>query len=204
MYFIRTPDWLSACFPNFLCHGNRDSDVIYLTFDDGPIPKVTPWVLDILAAHQAKATFFCVGDNVRKYPSIYQRIVAEQHRVGNHTFHHLDAWTTKKEVYLKNVQQANRQIDSQLFRPPYGHLTWSTAQALKRTHQIVLWDVLSGDFDEQISDEQCWLNVRRHARAGSLVVFHDSLKAEERLRYALPRTLAHFGELGYRFEAISS
>ncbi|MEM1325999.1 MAG: polysaccharide deacetylase family protein [Bacteroidota bacterium] len=204
MYFIYIPDWLSSLFPAFLCHGDRQSNIIYLTFDDGPIPHITPWVLDVLADFDAKATFFCVGDNVRKHPDIYQRILAEQHTTGNHTFHHLDAWKTKKSDYLENIQLADNQIDSQLFRPPYGHLTYSTTKALSKGKQIVLWDVLSGDFDETISSDQCWQNVKKHTRAGSVIVFHDSQKAEQRLRYALPKTLAHFSEKGFRFEALSS
>lgn len=203
MYFVRTPDWLSACFPQFICHQSRSEKVIYLTFDDGPIPEVTPWVMELLATYKAKATFFCVGDNMRKYPSIFEQLQIEGHAIGNHTFHHLDAWKTQKSLYLENVQHCNNYTKSSLFRPPYGHLTFSIVHALKQQYKIILWDVLSGDFDATISSEQCLKNILQHVRNGSIIVLHDSLKAEQHLRYVLPKVLAHFSTLGFRFERLN-
>lgn len=204
MYFVRTPDWLSACFPQFICHESRLEKVLYLTFDDGPIPELTPWVLELLATYQAKATFFCVGDNIRKYPTIFKQLQKENHAVGNHTFHHLDAWKTQKSVYLEDVQACEKEVASKLFRPPYGHLTLPTIKFLKQHYAIVLWDVLSGDFDPTISSETCLQNVLTNARNGSIVVLHDSLKAEQHLRYVLPKILEHFSELGFRFERLKT
>ena len=177
-------------------------DTIYLTFDDGPIPEVTPWVLDTLAKYNAKATFFCVGDNVRKYPEIYTKVIEAGHAVGNHTLNHLSGWSTENISYFHNIRHCARIVNSGLFRPPYGKLRPSQVQFLQRHYQIVMWDVLSADFDNEITPEDCFQNVIQHAGQGSIIVFHDSLKAETNLRYALPLVLDHFSKLGYTFSAL--
>lgn len=189
--------WL---FPRRVWAFSRKEPNIYLTFDDGPIPEVTPWVLEQLKKYNAKATFFCIGDNVRKHPDIFNAIIAEGHSIGNHTFHHLNGWKTRTEEYLQDVEAAevefnktifNSNQPSKLFRPPYGKMT--SAQAKKITekgYKIIMWDVLSADFDPTISEEKCLKNVVNNIKPGSIVVFHDSLKAEEKLKYVLPEFLA--------------
>ena len=173
-----------------------------MTFDDGPIPDVTPWVLEQLAAYSAKATFFMIGDNVQKHPTIYQQVIDEDHRIGNHTFNHFDGWKTANQTYFDNIEKCAEHIDSKLFRPPYGKLKPSQAKHLRKQYNIVLWDVLSGDFDKTISSEKCLNNVLRQAKNGSIIVFHDSLKAEKHLRYVLPKVLDFYHKKGFVFRAI--
>ena len=182
----------------------RDHDRrVYLTFDDGPIPEVTPWVLDVLARHGARGTFFCVGENVARYPSLFARLAAEGHAVGNHTFNHLSGWSSDVEEYVDNVSKCDRLVASPLFRPPYGRISPRKALALRGDYDIVMWDVLSGDFDPELTGADCVRNVLENVSPGSIIVFHDSLKAEANLRYALPRVLAALARQGYRFEALT-
>jgi peptidoglycan-N-acetylglucosamine deacetylase len=208
MFFLHKSIGLFRWFyPHFLWKKNNPGKVIYLTFDDGPIPEVTPFVLETLAQFGAKATFFCIGDNVGKHPDIFQQILEGQHRVGNHTFHHLNGWQTDTDTYVANVAkcQASLPTDSPerpLFRPPYGRISRAQARALMPTYDIVMWDVLTGDFSPHLSAENCWHKTQRYTEAGSIVVFHDSLKAEAKLRYVLPRFLAYFSQKGYRFEVL--
>jgi peptidoglycan/xylan/chitin deacetylase (PgdA/CDA1 family) len=184
--------------------------IIYLTFDDGPHPVVTPFVLDTLKQYNAKATFFCIGKNVVAHADIYRRVLDEGHRVGNHTFNHLNGWKVSDELYLKNILEAGRYIDSSLFRPPYGKITRFQVKLLtgirnspvNSNFKIIMWDVLSGDFDVSLSAETCSLNVIKNAAPGSVVVFHDSEKAFPRLKEALPKALQYLSEKGYKFEAI--
>lgn len=203
MYLIKTPKIIQELFPNFSWSVPTDEKVIYLTFDDGPIPSVTPWVLETLAAWNAKATFFCVGGNVERYPEVFQQVVDAGHAIGNHTMNHLNGWNTDNIPYFHNVRHCATLTKSVLFRPPYGKIRPRQAQFLQRHYRIVMWDVLSGDFDPTISAEQCYDNVVRHVEPGSIVVFHDSLKAEEKLRYALPLVLEYFAAQGYRFEKLN-
>ena len=175
---------------------------IYLTFDDGPIPEVTPWVLEILASFDAHATFFCVGDNVNKHPDIYKQILVADHRTGNHSFHHIKAWNTPKAIYMQNVSKAKELIDSHIFRPPHGQLTLPLIRALRKNFSIVLWSVLSYDFDQSITPEKCLSILIRYTRPGDIIVFHDSLKAEPRMKYALPRFLEHFHSKGFVFRSL--
>ncbi len=203
MYLVKTPQFIQKHFPNFTWKVPSRDPVIYLTFDDGPVPEVTPWVLDQLAQHNAKATFFCVGNNVRKYPEVFQEVLEGGHTIGNHTYSHLNAWNTENLDYFHDVRRCATLTDAGLFRPPYGKLKPKQAQFLQRHYHIVMWDVLSGDFDQQITPEQCLQNVVRNAGPGSIVVFHDSIKASERMRYALPRVLEHFSQLGYRFQNLA-
>ena len=209
-YFTKTPWWLKKLYPRCIWDMPTHEKVIYLTFDDGPHPEVTPYVLDVLQQYHARATFFCIGKNVEEHPDVYRRLIDEGHRTGNHTYNHLNGWKVRDEFYMKNILQAGKLIDSNLFRPPYGRITRFQVKLLSgiknspmdRNFRIVMWDVLSGDFDVSLSGEECSLNVIKHTRAGSLVVFHDSEKAFPRLKVALPKMLQYFSEKGYRFEAI--
>lgn len=202
MYLIKTPRFIQALWPAYVWRVPTRERVLHLTFDDGPIPEITPWVVEMLAQYDARATFFCVGENVYRYPEIFQQLLDAGHSVGNHTYNHLNSWKTPDREYVKNVSQAANFVKSPLFRPPYGKLNRRHRMFLGQQYSIVMWDVLSGDFDLQISGEQCWENVRDNARPGSIIVFHDSLKAEPRLRYALPKVLEYYAALGYRFEAL--
>lgn len=204
MYLVKTPQFIQGLFPNFTWHIPTEEKTLFLTFDDGPIPEVTPWVLEQLAVYEAKATFFCVGDNIRKHPEVFQQVIDAGHAVGNHTYNHLNGWASDNIPYFHNVRHCANQVHSVLFRPPYGRLTPKQAQFLLRHYRIVMWDVLSGDFDANITPEQCFQNVALHAAPGSIVVFHDSLKAFDNLRYALPQVLEHFSAQGYRFEKLNA
>lgn len=202
MYLVHTPQAVQALFPGFIWKMNGNRKEIYLTFDDGPIPEVTPWVLDTLARFDAKATFFCVGDNVRKHPHIYDMVLDAGHTVGNHTLNHLSGWATENITYFHNIRHCARMVHSGLFRPPYGKMKPSQVQFLQRHYRIIMWDVLSGDFDRDITPEDCAQNVIQHAGPGSIVVFHDSIKAEANLRHALPQALEHFSREGYTFQSL--
>jgi peptidoglycan/xylan/chitin deacetylase (PgdA/CDA1 family) len=179
---------------------------LYLTFDDGPHETATPFVLDTLQCFNAKATFFCIGKNVTTNKEIYNRIINEGHSVGNHTENHLNGWKNSSGDYIENIRMASEKIDSPLFRPPYGRIKRTQIDALGSANnlpnKIIMWSVLSGDFDTTISGEDCFKNVLKHAKAGSIIVFHDSAKANERLKYALPQTLGHFAKMGYAFKAL--
>ena len=204
MYLVKTPRLIQNLLPTFTWRIPTEEKVLYLTFDDGPIPEVTPWVLDTLRQFNAKATFFCVGDNVKKNPSVFQQVLAEGHAVGNHTFNHLNGWDSENISFFHNVRHCAKLVKSSLFRPPYGRLTPKQTQFLTRHYQIVMWDVLSGDFDQTISKEDCLSNVMASTKRGSIIVFHDSQKAAERMMYTLPRFLEHFVAKGYRFESLKS
>ena len=204
MYFIKTPAFIQNLFPNYTWKIPTKEKVVYLTFDDGPIPEVTPWVLDQLASYNAKATFFCVGNNVKQHPSIFNRLKEEGHTIGNHTFSHPDGWKTDNIKYFHNIRHCARLVDSVLFRPPYGHLKPKQTQFLQRHYRIVMWDILSGDFDPKISKEQCLFNVMHNIQPGSIVVFHDSIKAKDKLEFVLPQVLERLAAQGYRFEALSN
>jgi peptidoglycan/xylan/chitin deacetylase (PgdA/CDA1 family) len=205
MYLVRTPVLLKLLYPKLLWDAKGDGNSIFVTFDDGPIPIVTPSVLKILKQYNAKATFFCIGDNVRKYPDVFQQVKNEGHAIGNHTFNHLNGWHVDDEVYLDNFRQADELIGSNLFRPPYGRVRRSQAgqlQKLKPGIKIVMWNILSADFDVSVSPEECLDNVIKNTRPGDIVLFHDSLKAKERMEYALPRALEYWNGKGYEFRAL--
>ncbi len=176
---------------------------VYLTFDDGPIPEVTPWVLDLLDRYQVKATFFCVGDNVRKYPEVYQQLLDRGHKTGNHTFNHIQAWNNKTSYLLSNTEKAAALIDSPLFRPPHGHMRVPQNHALQKAgYKVVMWDVVTRDYSRFMTSKQVLQNVKRYTRDGSIIVFHDSLKAEKKMKYALPLAIEWLLEQGYSFELI--
>ena len=202
MYLVKTPKLLQALMPAYTWRIPTVEKVLHLTFDDGPIPEVTPWVLDTLAVYDAKATFFCVGENAQRHPDLLERLESEGHAVGNHTFNHLNGWETENIPYFHNIRHCARFVKSELFRPPYGRITPGQRNFLERHYQIVMWDILSGDFDPDITAEQCLTNVLDNAKRGSIVVMHDSLKAASKLRYILPKILEHFAARGFRFEAL--
>ncbi len=202
MYLIKTPQFIQKLFPNFTWRIPTGERVLHLTFDDGPIPEVTPWVLEQLAQHGASATFFCVGENIQKHPEVFSQILKAGHSVGNHTYHHLNGWASDNLKYFLNVRRCARQMDSNLFRPPYGRLTPRQAEFLQRHYRIVMWDVLSGDFDPHVTPEQCVSNVLKNAKPGSVVVMHDSLKAWDKLQLLLPKVLEHFASKGYSFRRL--
>ena len=176
---------------------------IYLTFDDGPIPEVTPWVLEVLNRYAVKATFFCVGDNVRKHPDVFEQVIANGHRVGNHTFNHLQGWQHLPKNFLQNVTLARELIDSPLFRPPHGHMWISQTKKLQKAgYKVIMWDVVTRDYSKYMSPEQVLQNVKQYTRNGSIIVFHDSLKAEKNLRYALPKAIEWLLQQGYEFKVV--
>jgi peptidoglycan/xylan/chitin deacetylase (PgdA/CDA1 family) len=209
-YFAKTPWWLKSLYPRCVWDLPAKEKILYLTFDDGPHPTATPYVLDQLQQYNAKATFFCIGKNVAEHGDIYRRVLEEGHRVGNHTFNHYNGWKVRDELYLQNILQAGKYIDSNLFRPPYGRITRFQVKLLtgiknspsSAYFRIIMWDVLSGDFDNTISVAQCARNVIKNVRPGSVVVFHDSEKAFPRMKEALPRVLEYFSKKDYRFDAI--
>jgi peptidoglycan/xylan/chitin deacetylase (PgdA/CDA1 family) len=204
MYLVKTPKVLKRTYPKYLWDFTSIEKTIYLTFDDGPTPEVTSWVLDELKRYDAKATFFCIGKNVEQHPDLFNKILAQGHTIGNHTYSHLNGWETKSFPYLKDVVKCSKVFQSNLFRPPYGKLTRFQAKAILSDYTIVMWDVLSADFDKNCSPEKCLKNVIENAKKGSIVVFHDSLKAEQNLKYALPKVLEHFTKQGFQFKAINN
>jgi len=175
---------------------------VYLTFDDGPIPRITPWVLDLLDKYDIKATFFCVGDNVRKHPEVYNMVLERGHRVGNHTFNHVQGIKKFTSKYLQNTQLASDHIDSDLFRPPHGHMRISQFHTLRRYYKIVMWDVVTRDYSKLMTPERVFVNVKKYTRDGSVIVFHDSIKAEKNMKYALPKSIEWLREQGYTFKLL--
>ena len=205
MYLVKSPWWLRALYPSLTWRIKTREKVLYLTFDDGPHETATPFVLDELQRYNAKATFFCIGKNVAEYPEIYQRILKEGHSVGNHTYNHVNGWKVSDAVYLEEIQQTATLVKSTLFRPPYGRIKRSQLKKLQTPNsklQTIMWDVLSGDFDTNLTAEACLGYVLYHSKPGSIIVFHDSTKAMERMQYSLPKVLEHFSREGYVFKGI--
>lgn len=202
MYFIHAPFFLRWYYPNVIWNKSRQDKKLYLTFDDGPIPEITPWILDTLNQYHVKATFFCVGENIKKHPDIFDRLIREGHQVGNHTFNHLKGWNHSDEEYLENVQQCHELTASPLFRPPYARAKKSQLKKLESDFQIIYWDVLSGDFDTRITAEKCFQNVINYTKNGSIIVFHDNIKAIPRVKFALPKVLEYFLAKGYTFHTL--
>jgi peptidoglycan/xylan/chitin deacetylase (PgdA/CDA1 family) len=202
MYLNKTPDILKPIYKDLVWDIPNEKNEVYITFDDGPVPMATPLALDVLKEHGVPATFFCIGDNVMKYPDIYERVMAEGHRVGNHSLNHLNGWKYNDFSYVKNVLECARIVKSRLYRPPYGKIKRSQSAALRKRFSIVMWDVISGDFDRKVSKEQCVTNVVNNAVAGSIIVFHDSGKAFEKMAYALPKVLEQLKNKGFTFGLI--
>ena len=202
---VKSPWILRKLFPNLIWKIPTKEKILYLTFDDGPHPIATPFVLEQLRQYDAKATFFCVGKNVAAYPSIYEDILNAGHAVGNHTQNHVNGWKVDNQKYFTDILEAKKYIDSTLFRPPYGRITTFQSKHLRQpplNFTVIMWDVLSKDYDVQLSPDDAAFNVLRYASEGSIVVFHDSEKAFPRMQKALPATLQYFTEKGWKFESI--
>ena len=191
-------------YPGSLWRFNAEEQkTVYLTFDDGPIPEVTPWVLDLLDRYGIKATFFCVGDNVRKHPDVYRQLLERGHKTGNHTFNHVQGWKHRTRLLLENSAKAAELIDSRLFRPPHGHMRVAQNSALQKAgYKVVMWDVVTRDYSRFMTPEQVLQNVKKYTRDGSIIVFHDSLKAEKNMKYALPRAIEWLQNEGYAFALV--
>lgn len=205
----KIPFLFPLLFPKQLWSVSHTNKKVYLTFDDGPIPEVTEWVLAVLERYRIKATFFCIGDNIEKHPDIFQKIIRAKHQIGNHTHHHVNGWKTETKKYIEEVVQCTEKIEKHtgipqhLFRPPYGKIKPSQVRfLLKKKYKIVMWTVLSKDYDVKTTPQQCLQNAVRHSQAGSIIVFHDSLKAWKNLKYALPRTIELLLEKGYEFDVL--
>ena len=207
--WIKTNWLVKRIFPKYIWSIPNNEKKVFLTFDDGPTPEITEWVLAELRNYNAKATFFCIGDNIRKYPAIFQKVLAENHSIGNHTFNHLKGWKTPTEDYIENAKLCQSEIENQkseirnLFRPPYGKIKLSQARKLRKLgYKIIMWDVISFDFDQTLSKEKCLENVLQNIESGSIIVFHDSKKAWKNLEYVLPKTLKFLNEKGFTCEKI--
>ena len=210
-YWIKTNSLVKKIFSNLVWDVPNTENKIYLTFDDGPIPEITVWVLEELKKHDAKATFFYIGHNIEKHPEIFEKVINEGHSIGNHTFNHLNGWKTSTEEYLKNTFLCEEQIleskicnlKSKIFRPPYGKIKPSQSKKLRRLgYKIIMWDVLSADYDTSISPEKCLENVLQNVSSGSIIVFHDSVKAFPNLEYTLPKALKYWTAKGFVFDTI--
>lgn len=210
---VKTPKLVKRILPNLIWELPTEEKVLYLTFDDGPTPEITAWVLDILEQYKAQATFFCIGKNIDDHPQLFQRLVDAGHGIGNHTYNHLKGWKTSVDAYIKNIALAESTIMKQsndsavnsgkLFRPPYGRIKPKQSRLLmEQGYQIIMWSVLSLDWDIDVSPEDCLNNVIEKSSPGDIVVFHDSLKASRNLQHALPKVLKYFTEKGYVFRRI--
>lgn len=204
MYVVRTPSLIKPLARDFVWSIPTSAQELFITFDDGPTPGVTDIALDILNKYSAKATFFCLGKNVVEHPKLFQRILDEGHSIGNHSWDHPDGWKTGDLSYLKNALRAGQHIQSRLFRPPYGRITLSQAKALRKKYRLIMWTVLSADFDPAVSPEKCLTNVLSNIDNGSIIVFHDSLKAKKNMLFALEESLKFFQEEGYTLRPITS
>ena len=205
MYAVRPPWFYRALSPDYLlCQVPVSRKVVYLTFDDGPVPEATPDVLEVLKQKKVQATFFCVGDNVRKHRDIFDMLTADGHAVGNHTFNHLNGWKTSPGAYYNNVMQCREYFERKLFRHPHGRLTPSQYFILRNDFRFILWSALTMDYHHAVSPEQCLLNATANLRPGAIIVFHDSIKAREKMLYALPRFIEHALGQGYTFETLNA
>ena len=179
-----------------------ENKTLYLTFDDGPIPEVTPEVLDILDKYNAKATFFCVADNIKKHPEVFQSIIDRGHRLGNHTYHHIKGWETPNNEYFEDIERANQLVNSNLFRPPYGRIGFFQARELRKKYRLILWSVLSYDYSGKLSKENVWDNIRKSVTDNDIILFHDNIKARDNMIYSLSNTLFFYSKRGFQFKSI--
>jgi len=209
MRIYKTPILLKKIFPSFIWHISTQEKKLYLTFDDGPIPDVTEFVLECLDNYEAKGSFFCVGNNIEKYPAIFEKIVEAKHLAANHTFNHLNGWKTENNVYVDNTCECQKWIEKfisfqkiKFFRPPYGRIKSKQAQMLRSNFKIIMWDVLTNDYDQSLNKEKCLKNSIAATEKGSIIVFHDSIKSYKNMSYTLPRYLDHFSEKGFQFETL--
>lgn len=208
LHFYKTPGLLKSIFSDLVWDIPTKDKTLYLSFDDGPVPHLTDYILDQLQEYDAKATFFCVGDNIRKHPDLAEKIVSHGHTLGNHTYNHLKGWTTPNEIYEQNTEHCQAQIaqfqqqSKPLFRPPHGQISINQIRLLKQKYRIIMWDVLAYDFDNSQSAQKSLQKSIKHTKSGSIVVLHDNYKAEEKLKYLLPRYLKHFNKKGFSFKNI--
>lgn len=206
-YFVKTPYFLKLIFNNWVWSLSKKEKVIYLTFDDGPTPEITEWTLNELKKHNAKATFFCIGKNIVENPNIYKKIVDHGHSLGNHTHNHLNGRKTSLNLYIGNILKAQETLQSKpkLFRPPYGSITLKQSLKIRKLgYKIVMWDVLSADFDPTITNKKCLENVIKNTESGSILIFHDSVKASEKLKYVLPQVLDYYSAKNFTFKKITA
>lgn len=196
---IQVPDVLRPLLGKLTWRRDSSSKVIYITFDDGPVPEVTPLVLDLLDKHNIKATFFCVGDNVRKHPEVYAEVLRRGHKTGNHTFNHIKGFSFSEEEYVANVEKAAEYIDSELFRPPYGRIKRSQLKRLQSKYEIIMWDLITYDYDRKLSKESILRNIKHYSRNGSVIVFHDSIKAKDNMLAVLPMAIEYWNSQGYTY-----
>jgi peptidoglycan/xylan/chitin deacetylase (PgdA/CDA1 family) len=207
LYWIKTPQIIKRLFSNQVWDIPNKENKIYLTFDDGPTPEITEWVLGILKENNIKATFFCIGNNIQKHPEIFNKVINDGHGIGNHTFNHKNGWKTTTADYIENVELCQKQllnIKSKIFRPPYGKIKPSQSKKLRKLgYKIIMWDILTADFDAKISKEKCLENATQKVTSGSIIVFHDSIKAFRNLEYALPKTIQILKQRGFVFDVIS-
>lgn len=202
MIYWGIPTFIAKIFSLYKWHGERKNKTLYITFDDGPTPGVTEEVLEILDQYSAKATFFCLGRNVDRHRPLYEKILVRGHKTGNHTYSHLKGWKTTAKTYIQDVELASKYIQSDLFRPPYGRIKRIQTKYLQKRFRLIMWDVLTHDYNNKISPKVSLKYSIKHTRNGSIIVFHDSLKSSKNLFYILPRYLAYFSNMGYKFESI--
>lgn len=202
MFIEQPPKIIRALYPDAIWRMDPNEKAVYLTFDDGPIPGITPWVLDLLDKYEIKATFFMVGDNVRKHPKEFQMVVDRGHRIGNHTFNHVRGFEYLSQNYLENADMANEVLQTDLFRPPHGHMRWAQYYTLKRHYKIIMWDLVTRDYSKRLNGKQVFRIVKKYVRNGSIITFHDSVKSEENMKYALPRSIEWLKEQGYEFKLL--
>ncbi len=200
MFIEQPPLLVRLLYPQAIWRMDKKEKAVYLTFDDGPIPEITPWVLDLLDKYQIKATFFMVGDNIRKHPEEFKMVVERGHRLGNHTFNHIRGSEYLSENYLANTDKANEYLHTDLFRPPHGHMRWQQYQILKQKYRIIMWDLVTRDYSKCLNGPQVLAKVKKYVRNGSIITFHDSIKSEKNLKYALPRAIEWLKEQGYEFK----
>lgn len=212
LLWVKTNKLIKTIFPKYIWDIPNHENKVYLTFDDGPTPEITKWVLEILKEHNIKATFFCIGNNIEKHPELFLKVIEDGHSIGNHTYNHLKGWKTRTGEYVENTERCekairsyseNRNQESKIFRPPYGKIKFSQSKALRKLgYKIIMWDIISVDYDKNITPEKCLENVIKNTVSGSIIVFHDSVKAFENLKFALPKAIHYLKSKGFIFEKI--